>query len=332
MSERPFVRGRVNRSGLWRLDASGKLPFRGIYVLRWYAPGSVLTGPLRRRDYQVVYSTSSFKVMWLRSFAKIANELGLHPDQINSKGIRKVARRGWLRTRVDEPDEVRLAALEDTYRAHYGGGGRATKSWPPAALDIVALGNILRGNPYELPPESDEWPTPTLQEIEHALQRLRLGGFAARRRRAYSVTPAGMELLERVVPGMLTGDRPPDRPPAWKPKKPVVVPRPRFRLLKGGRSARITLGHQVVIGALPNDWPEDASRVVHDIAVEFAAHVRGPWVVYDIALDDAIERAYEALERFQPPPDADEEWLARWEDGELIDEIRAALKAYEEDS
>lgn len=101
--------------GLWRLDASGTLLGEN-YVLRWYKPGSRLHGPLRGRDFVKVYTTTSMKVRWLRTFVLVANELHLKPDSVDPRKLRSIARRGWRRTSVHDPLELRLNELASEYR------------------------------------------------------------------------------------------------------------------------------------------------------------------------------------------------------------------------
>jgi hypothetical protein len=139
------VRGAANRArpagavappeGLWRLDACHG------YYLRWYAPGSRLTGRLKYRRFKEVHKTSSLRAWWLREFATVANELQLRPEGISPRVLRRVARGGWLRTPVGAPDEVRLAALRDAYRDHFA-GGRGTRAPNPGFRTVqAALGS-----------------------------------------------------------------------------------------------------------------------------------------------------------------------------------------------
>ena len=232
-------RGRAARAqvapetGLWRLDATGRTTGGNTYALRWYEPGSSLVGALAGRHFQPVYKTSSLRVWWLRVLADVGNELMLRPDQVDVDGLRALARRGWRRTPVSAPDAVRIQGLREHYRAHYGGGSGRGNGRPLAdtELDIIVLAKTFKGNPRSA--FGPGFHTPTPAEVDHALQRLRLGGLITRRGDKYTVTPPGMELLERLVPAVLRGQ--PDPPPV--PEQPSVN-RPRFKLLKGGRKNR----------------------------------------------------------------------------------------------
>ncbi len=109
-------------AGLWRVDATGRTTGGNTYALRWYEPGSRLTGRLARRRFQLIYKTSSLRVWWLRVLADVGNELRLRPDQVDVGGLRALARRGWSKTPVSAPDAVRIQGLREHYRAHYSSG------------------------------------------------------------------------------------------------------------------------------------------------------------------------------------------------------------------
>lgn len=137
--------GHANRSTerpLWRVDATGRTTQGNTYALRYYRPGSHLVGPLRNRDFVKVFQTSSLRVRWLRTFARVANELQLTPDQVDMRRVKAVARRGWRRTTPRDDVEVRLAALADAYREafHRGRADRLEVHVPRVAVIAGALG------------------------------------------------------------------------------------------------------------------------------------------------------------------------------------------------
>lgn len=90
----------------------------------------------------------------------------------------------------------------------------------------------------------------------------------------------------------------------------------------------------VVSKPLPADWPPEYVSLVRDEAVEFFALQRRPWRVWDIDLEESLERiSAEIAKDIRRNGENDEwgDWLTRWENGETDQEIREAIEAYRDD-
>jgi hypothetical protein len=82
---------------------------------------------------------------------------------------------------------------------------------------------------------------------------------------------------------------------------------------------------------LPADWPDVGRRRVLDAARWYYQEMHKDWPVPDVLMDQALEDVQKDLEREDRSgqlDDARPSWYRRYESGELDDEIKSAISAW----